>query len=67
MYRTGLLTIVVRELARYKIDLVGVQEVRWEKGSIVRAGNYIFFSMKRKSSIGNRVFCTPQNSIINYI
>jgi hypothetical protein len=25
---------VVRELARYKLDLVGVQEVRWNKGSV---------------------------------
>jgi hypothetical protein len=23
---------VARELARYKLDLVGVQEVRWDKG-----------------------------------
>ena len=33
---------VVRELARYKLDLVGVQEVRWDKGSTARAGNYTF-------------------------
>ena len=32
-----------RELARYKLDLVGVQEVRWEKGGTVRAGDYNFF------------------------
>jgi len=25
------------------IDLVGVQEVRWDKGGTVRAGNYDFF------------------------
>ena len=28
---------------RYKLDLLGVQEVRWDKGGIVRGGNYIFF------------------------
>jgi hypothetical protein len=28
----GSLTAAVRELARYKLDLVGVQEVRWDKG-----------------------------------
>jgi hypothetical protein len=27
---------------RYKLDLLGVQEVRWDKGGIVRAGDYIF-------------------------
>jgi len=30
------------ELARYKLVLVGVQEVRWDKGCIERAGDYIF-------------------------
>ena len=28
---------------RYKLDLLGVQEVRWDKGGIVRGGNHIFF------------------------
>jgi hypothetical protein len=32
-----------RELARYKLDLVGVQEVRWEGGGTEPAGEYIFF------------------------
>jgi hypothetical protein len=36
-----------RELARYKLDLVGVQEVRWDKGGTVRAGDYNF-SWERK-------------------
>ena len=31
------------ELARYKLDVVGVQEVRWDKGGSVRAGDYDFF------------------------
>ena len=29
--------------ARYKLDLVGVQEVVWHKKDTVRAGAYIFF------------------------
>jgi hypothetical protein len=37
---------VGRELARYKLDIVGVQEVMWDKGGTVRAGNYIFFFEK---------------------
>jgi len=34
---------VARELARHNLDLVGVQEVTWDKGGTVRAGNYNFF------------------------
>jgi hypothetical protein len=34
---------VVRELARYELNLVGVQEVRWDKGGTARAGAYTFF------------------------
>jgi hypothetical protein len=42
MYRLGSLTTAARELAKYKLDLVGVQEVRWDKGCTVRA-RIIFF------------------------
>jgi hypothetical protein len=41
---------VARELARYKLDLVGVQEVRWDKGGTIRAGDYTFFYGKRNES-----------------
>ena len=37
-----------RELARYKLDLVGVQEVRLEKKGTVKAGDYSFFLWERK-------------------
>jgi len=33
-------------LARYKLDVVGVQEVRWDKGAQLRAGDYKFFYRK---------------------
>jgi hypothetical protein len=42
MCRSGSLTTVARELARYKLDLAGVQEVRWDKRGRVRAGDCIF-------------------------
>jgi len=42
LYRAGSLTAVARELARYKLDLVGVQGVRWDKGGTVRVGDYNF-------------------------
>jgi hypothetical protein len=46
---SGSLTKVARELARYTLDLVGVQEVRWGKGGTVRAPDYIFqWARKRK-------------------
>ena len=47
LYRAGSLTAAAaaaaRELARYKLDVVCVQEVRWDKVSAVRAGDYNFF------------------------
>jgi hypothetical protein len=50
LYRAGSLMTVSRELARYKLDLVAVQEVRWEDGGTEPAGEYIFFYGK-----GNRI------------
>jgi hypothetical protein len=41
VYRTGTMKTVARELG--KLDLVGVQKVRWEKGGTERAEDYIFF------------------------
>jgi hypothetical protein len=32
LYRAGLLVTVSEELSKYKLDLVGVHEVRWEGG-----------------------------------
>ena len=43
LYRAGSLMAVTRELARYKLDLVGVQEVRWDIEGTVKAGDYSFF------------------------
>jgi hypothetical protein len=42
LYRAGSLTAAARELARYKLDVEGVQEVRWDKEDTVRAGGYNF-------------------------
>jgi exonuclease III len=43
LYKIGSLKTVVRELGKYKLDLVGIQEVRWEKSGTERAEDYIFF------------------------
>ena len=49
LYRTGSLTAAARELSRYKLDLAGMLEVRWDNGGTVRAGDYSFFFLwKRK-------------------
>jgi hypothetical protein len=42
-YRAGSVAAAARELARYKLDLVGVQEVRWDKEGTVKAGDCSFF------------------------
>jgi exonuclease III len=43
LYRSGSLKTVARELEKYKLDFVGVQEVRWDKGSTELAEDYTFF------------------------
>jgi exonuclease III len=37
------LKTLLGELAKYKLDLVGVQEVRWDKGGTEPVGDYTFF------------------------
>jgi hypothetical protein len=48
LYRTLSLTTGASELARYKLYIVGVQEVRWDKERTVRAGGFYIFLWKRK-------------------
>jgi hypothetical protein len=43
LHRVGSLMTVSRELSKYKSDLVGVQEVRWEGGGTEVAGEHTFF------------------------
>jgi hypothetical protein len=43
MYRAGSLRTVAEEVSKYKLDLVGVQEVRWDGGGTEPAGQYTFF------------------------
>ena len=50
LYRAGSLTAEARELARYKLDVVGVQAVRWDKWGTIGAGDYIFFYGKGNKS-----------------
>jgi hypothetical protein len=41
--RSGSLKSVIRELGKSKLDLMGVQEVRRQKGGTERAEDYTFF------------------------
>jgi exonuclease III len=51
LYSAGSLTAAAaRELARYKLDLVDVQEVRRDRGGTVTAGYYFFFCGKGKEN-----------------
>jgi hypothetical protein len=50
MYRAGSLRAVAEEISKYKLDLVGVQEVRWGKGGTETTGDYTFFCGK-----GNKI------------
>jgi exonuclease III len=43
VYRAGSLRTVEQEILKYRLDLVGVQEVRWGRGGNEGAGKYTFF------------------------
>jgi exonuclease III len=62
LYSSGSRTAVTRELARYKLDVVGVWEVRWDKRSTVRAGDYNCFLWKKKrnNQLGTGFFYTTE-------
>jgi hypothetical protein len=56
LYRAGSLTAAARELARYKLDLVGVLEFRWNERGTIRARNYNFFNGKETKIINQRQY-----------
>jgi len=58
LYRSGLFTTVARELARYKSDLLGVQEVRWDKGGTVRVrhNDFVYGKGNENNKLGKDLF-----------
>jgi hypothetical protein len=43
LYRAGIIVTVSKEVLKYKLNLVGEQEVRWKGGGIYVAGEYTVF------------------------
>jgi hypothetical protein len=52
LQRAGFLVTVANELAKYWLDLMGVQEVRWEGGGTAPAGEYTFLYGKGNENAG---------------
>jgi hypothetical protein len=46
MYRAGSFRTVAEEISKYRLVLMGVQEIRWDRGGTKPAGEYTFFCGK---------------------
>jgi len=61
LYRAGSIAAAARELARYKLDLLGVQEVRWDKEGTERAGDYSFcYGKGNENQLGTGILYTTE-------
>ena len=43
LYKTGALQVAVRETEKYELDILAIQEVRWEGQDSIRQGKYTFY------------------------
>jgi hypothetical protein len=51
LYGAGLLVTVAKEISKYKLDLVGVQEVSGNRGRVEPAGKHRLFCGKRNENV----------------
>jgi exonuclease III len=49
LHRAGSLMRVAKEISKYKLDLVGVQEVMWDRGGTEQVAEYTFSSGKHEN------------------
>ena len=57
MYSSAALSSVTREIEKFRMDLVGIQEIRWEFDDISESGIYIlFFGEDNVFANKNRLF-----------
>jgi hypothetical protein len=50
LYRAGSLVTILKKSKKKKLDLMRVQEIRWEGGGTEFAGEYTFFYRKRNEN-----------------
>jgi hypothetical protein len=64
LYMAGSLRAATSLLARYKVDVVVVQEVRWDKGGPIQAGDYnSFYGKLNEFHQLEQDFCTLKDII----
>jgi hypothetical protein len=58
LHRAGSIMTTVKEASKYKLDLVGVQDVKWHKRGTILAVEYTFFYGKKNENheIGTSFF-----------
>jgi hypothetical protein len=56
LYRAGSLMTISSELSKYTLDLVSVQEVRWDGGGTEHVGEYTFFCRKQNGKLELQFF-----------
>jgi hypothetical protein len=60
LYRIDSLMTVAKEMSKYKLDLVGIQKVRWDSCGTEPAGEYtiVYGKGNEDHELGTLFFCT---------